>query len=104
MNIPKQIKIGAHTYKVAYPYHFKERGDLIHGQIDHPVCEIRVNDVDSSGNARNETQVLRALIHEIIHGVENAWGLDFDEKTVGALAEGFTAVIIDNGFVRIPNE
>ncbi|MDP3937667.1 MAG: hypothetical protein Q8R92_05975 [Deltaproteobacteria bacterium] len=41
------------------------------------------------------------VLHEVLHAVENAMGLEVDEERVTRLATGLLAVIRDNpGFVR----
>lgn len=103
MKIPKTIKIGAHTFKVLFPYQYTERSDYA-GSINYSRNEIRITGIDENGWERAETRVLSTLIHEVLHAIdENAghmiFGSEGEEEKIEALAEGLTAVLVDNGFV-----
>jgi hypothetical protein len=103
MNIPKTLKIGCHLYKVICPYEFKERGDLT-GQQDPSLLEIRIDNRDSySHQHRADSTVKVTLIHEILHAIDSAAGLNElngntkeQERIVEALAQGLCQVFTDN--------
>lgn len=110
MKIPKQIKIGAHVYKVLFPYAFHEEPNYV-GQADHELGEIRLRMVETSGEERLNTRVLSTFIHEIIHCIDQNAGRDLfpeeeKEAKVSLLAEGLTAILIDNKLINpeIENE
>lgn len=74
-------------------------------QQDMPECAGRTQNTTQriqlcDGNAREYT--LDTLLHEVIHAVEDATALEFEEDEVHALAGGLTAVLLDNpAFVRL---
>lgn len=100
MNFPDKVKVGAHEYKVLIPYKFRERSDY-QGQADHSLLEIRVNEDDFCGVRRAETKILGTFIHEVIHCISETWEIGLEEKQVIQLEEGFLAVLIDNGWVKV---
>ena len=100
IKLPKQLKIGGHTYKILYPYKFAERTDL-YGQCDGDVMEIRLMGVDGGNNELPLTHVYQSLIHEVFHAIDRVirrrlfTGKE-GEDTLDALAESVLQVIVDN--------
>lgn len=105
MKIPDKLKIGGHQYKVIFPYHFKELNSA-HGQHDATVNEIRINDLDSAGIKRADSQISVTLIHEIMHALDRLTGQDRlgdsdnSEKYLACLAEMIYQFLTDNGFLK----
>jgi hypothetical protein len=103
--LPESLKVGAHTYKVLYPYQFKETE--LQGQADHLLLEIRVKSVDTCGNKVPETVSLRTLLHEMLHAVDRVYndGVITDapdgERSIECLAQGLTQVLLDNGLLKL---
>ena len=100
MKLPQTVMVGAHTYKVLFPYKFKERADYA-GQADHSLLEIRICEGDSCENKRADSKIMGTLIHEVIHCVSETWTIGLEEKQVEQLEEGFMAVLVDNGWLKL---
>lgn len=100
VKFPVTVKVGAHTYRVLFPYCFKENTSLC-GQADHSLLEIRVAGVDQGGNPRAETKILGVFIHELIHCVDSSWGIGLKEEQVEQLEEGLLTVLVDNGWLKL---
>jgi hypothetical protein len=103
MKIPKEIKVGAHTFKVFFPYCFKET-NIYNGYAHHERLEIMVAGVDEGGSPRAGTKILATLLHELIHCIDvnsggDMFSDDVRERNITVLSEGLTAVLIDNGFI-----
>lgn len=100
MDFPDKVKVGAHEYKVLFPYKFKERDDYA-GQADHLLLELRVTETDPCGNKKAESKIIGTLLHEIIHAVSVTWDIGLEEGQVIKLEEGLLSVMVDNGFLKI---
>lgn len=105
MKIPKTLKIGAHSYKVLFPYRFTERADCV-GMHIKATTELKITDCDDTGNKRALSDIYVSLIHEILHAIDYrfAHGIiaknEIGEDIITALAEGLTAFLIDNGYLK----
>ena len=104
IKLPSKLKIGAHLYKVLYPYEWDERDD-IHAQHDPTKHELRV------GNRGDEGTTWVGLLHEVLHAIDSTSGHDrlekIEEQTetasyVNALAEGLYQVLNDNKLLNKP--
>ncbi len=105
MDIPKTLKIGGHIYKVMFPYHFKERGDL-DGQHDRSVRELRICENDGCGSQRAISDIFVTLIHEIFHAFDAISGHeifqgDEGEKRIRAMSECAFAFLVDNKYLKL---
>lgn len=92
----KQVKVGAHVFKVLFPYCFKERMDL-KAQTDFNKCVIKIQGTDRGGNFISQSALNVSLIHELLHDIDfvyNNQGLH--EAEITRLAEGLTQVLQDN--------
>ena len=93
MKIPNKVKIGWKTYKVkqksATQTLIKEPEALC-GSIYYDYQEIYIN---KDFNKKHQKAV---LIHEVVHGISEMYGLDFDEKTVTTFSNGLNTAIKDN--------
>lgn len=103
MILPDKVKVGAHEYKVLYPYFFRERVDYS-GQADHALCEIRIRNEDGVGNIKAMSNTLETFFHEVIHCVDMVWCVGLEEKQVEQLAQGMLTVLIDNGWLKIADK
>ena len=100
MIIPKKVKVGGHTYKVLFPYNFRERVDL-DGQVDHNVAEIRVSGSDTNSVKRTRSMIEQVFFHELLHCIDFAYnGSKLDDDTVERISQGLYAVLKDNGFLK----
>ena len=86
--LPKSVALGGHTYKVIYPYTFKENNDLC-GQVDHQSLEIRVAAVKQNGAPRPPSKIHETFLHELLHAVDCIYNnSQLDEATISRLSEG----------------
>ena len=102
MQLPNTIKIGGHTYKVIFPYIFKERLDL-QGQHDFAVKEIRLASVDMANQERVTSDVYVTFIHEVLHAIDAITGHHIFENNENAI-EGFSEclyqILVDNEWIE----
>lgn len=100
MNLPSEVKIGGHSYKVFFPYVFKERSD-VGGFVNFGRNEIMLADIDANGNKLPRGTLLVRFLHEIIHAIIYQSGqeanIQDEEALVIALSEGLFQVLNDNG-------
>lgn len=88
INLPKEVKLGSHTYTVIFPYTFTEV-DNFKGQIDYDLNEIRISRLTPGGVQRSDTDILQTFIHELLHGVYHTIGrsdICNDEGTIDGAA------------------
>lgn len=99
--IPAEQKIGAHFYKIIFPYIFKEQGDKL-GLCDCCMKIIYLSAIAPyTGESRPASAILETLIHEALHAIDNNAGMnvllgDEGEKVCAALAHGLTQWLLDN--------
>lgn len=95
MKRPSRIRILGKRFEVSYIAPGEPplmESDM--GEID---CDKQTIAVSDGLPLENEQDT---VLHEVLHGVENAMGLDLDEAAIRSLATGLLAVIKDNrGFV-----
>lgn len=102
MEIPKEIKIGFRTYDVIYPHPFKDTNHC--GMADYQRQEIRLGADGDNGCKYKPEYILQALMHEVIHCIENSSELrvfrnvdgSVNESMVDGWAEWLCMVLIDN--------
>jgi len=100
MKIPKQVKIGGHTYKVLYPYQFKERSDVF-GTCNSARNEIRLTNLDGNGFKLPMDVIEQNFIHELLHAISIVYYNDnLEEKTVEVLSQGLYQVLSDNKMLK----
>jgi len=100
MKIPKQIKIGGHTYKVKEDHKFVERSDLL-GLCDHYQRIIFITPFDVNGAKRGRTGIEETFIHELLHAVDEIYNSKkLEEDTVKRISEGLYQVFKDNDLLR----
>jgi len=90
MKIPKSVKIGAYTYKVKTVKVLTHNGNDLTGLCDNDKCVISILD----GMTKVDEKIV--LIHECLHAIENAYGIQIGEKRVGKLDHALTALLTDN--------
>lgn len=88
--IPKSVQVGGHTYSIKFADEMRDEGDW--GRVHHRRQVIEINP------ARPESQKFEALIHEILHLVNNVY-LDskLDEAELDSISEGMTQALISLG-------
>ena len=105
MNRPKTVKVGGHNYKVLWPYKFQERDD-VSGQCDYVLNELRIAEVDGSGNERAISSQTVSFIHELLHAIDIASGHKVfinNEPAIEGISEGIYQVLVDNGWLPKDN-
>lgn len=89
VKVPKQIKIGSHTYAVMYRYHLgKDEG--FRGTIEHRPQEIHIDPINPLSQ-RNVT-----LLHECIHLITTVWSVGLDDDAIDRIAEGLGELLYNN--------
>lgn len=88
MKIPKQLKIGAHTYKVEVTDSGLDLGD--YGELD-----IETNTIKISSKLP-QTNKESTLIHEIMHAINTT----LDHELLDSLAEQVYQVLKDNKLLK----
>ena len=93
MNIPEKIKIGWKEYAIIkkdYDSDLVSGGDECYGQIFPSTRKLYIN------NCYDDEQKKATLIHEVLHGMDDIWGIDLKEEQVETLANAIYTVIKDN--------
>lgn len=93
MEIPKKIKIGWKEYEVIEKgsnLDLTSGGDECYGTLYPDRRKLYIN------NSFDEEQKKATLIHEIIHGIDDLFGIGLKEEQVEALGHGIYTVIKDN--------
>lgn len=95
--LPKEITVSYRTFKVVFPYHFKERADL-YAQTDYPSDEIRISDIDDRGVKLSEQVIKELLIHEILHIIDYIYNgkHELTEEANTRMSNGLTQVLMDS--------
>jgi len=106
MKLPETIKVCGLTYRIEFPYHFKERGDIC-GQHDGQMQVIRIDDLDSYDHSlRPDSSILVTFIHELLHAVDYVSGRrifegDEGEGIVKCFSQIIYQILNDNGFLEV---
>ena len=74
------------------------RGHRLWGCINHTPQEIEINSTSAPDRQ------FSILLHEAIHAIENDRGIELKEEQVMQVANGISAFLLDNGFVRLKDE
>ena len=98
MRIPTKIKILYKEYTVEHEPNLHDQGGDLYGQIDYMIEKIYLNPNSS------EEQQKATLIHEIVHGLSDMYGIGLKEKQVEKLGNAFYMLIRDNPGVFIEGE
>ncbi len=99
MKIPNKIKIAGTPFKVIKNYKFKEQ--ILNGQIDYELGEIRLSFIDRGGCKRIKERIEETLIHEILHGINEFYNAgQLNEETISRLSHGIYQVFNDNKMLR----
>lgn len=90
MNIPEKVKILFKTYDVQQEKNLHDMEGDLYGQIHYLPERIILNE-DST-----EEQKKATLIHELIHGLDEAYIIGLKEKQVEKLGNALYMLIRDN--------
>jgi hypothetical protein len=102
VKLPRKLVIGGHEYEVVFPHKFQEANYW--GLHDGIAKKLLITDVDSQGNPRPRSSVLKTLWHEIFHALIQVWvrgpleNLEESdlENLVDSLAEGMVQFTREN--------
>lgn len=104
IDLPDNLRIGVHDYKVMDRHKFKETAKY-QGQCDHSLMELRIKRVDEGGNEREGSNVLVTYLHELVHAIDYVYcnygvtNSSDGETLISGLAEGLAQVLVDNGML-----
>ena len=106
--LPTVSKIGAHIYKIVYPYHFeKTPNGKYHGMVRTNQQEIRIDSQDIHGELIHPLCSIVSYWHEIIHEIDELAGSHvFNDGTretedkLDAFVELLLAFLVDNGHLE----
>lgn len=90
MIIPKSVKVLYKEYMIEQQENLHSEGGELYGQIHYNPEKILLN-ADSS-----EEQKKATLVHEIIHALDEMYGIGLKEKQVEKLGNGVYMLIKDN--------
>ena len=93
MNIPDKVRIAGVDYAIEYKERLidTESHVALVGQIDYDNAKILIEPT-----VQDKQSQCRTLLHEILHGLERHFKLDFEEDEIDNLANGLYMVIKDN--------
>ena len=96
MNIPKQIKVGGHTYNISLVKgedYSKGRDNW--GRTYHSEKKILID------KEIERTQMEQTFIHEMLHCVDQVYNANsLEEEEITRLAEGLYQVLKDNRLIK----
>lgn len=91
MIIPDTVKILFKKYTVCRDNNMRnDKGDLLYGQIDHIEQLITLNE-DAGIEQQKAT-----LMHEMVHGLDELYGIGLKEKQVEKLGTALYMLVRDN--------
>lgn len=88
--LPDTLKIGWKNYFIYPGEEFLNSGDELYGQIDYQKNRILIR--ASNTQAQSEC----TLIHEVLHGISDMYGIEMSEETVTRLANALYTMLCDN--------
>lgn len=89
VKIPKQIKLGVHSYGIRYNSHLRcDEGSVGCSRHRSQVIEIEPDQADS--------QKYETFIHEVLHIIDRQYSCRLDEDDVDRIAEGFADFLFNN--------
>ena len=90
MVIPERIKILFKEYQIEQREGLHDGADDLYGQICYFDEKILLN------SSCSEDQNKATLIHEIVHGLDEMYGIDLKEKQVEKLGNAFYMLLKEN--------
>ena len=91
MIIPDSAQILYKKYTVGFDSNMRnDKGDLLYGQIDHIEQLITLNE------AAGIEQQKAILMHEMVHGLDELYGIGLKEKQVEKLGVALYMLVRDN--------
>jgi hypothetical protein len=97
IRVPDELRIGPFSYKISRVERLDDSGKELYGHVTFGEDIIQIS---SRFNHRRATV---ALLHEIIHGIDDLFMLGLSEREVDCLAKGLVMVLEQNG-LRVERE
>jgi len=90
MKVPKEIKVGSHTYAIRFNQDVTDAGE--YGRVNHRTQLMEL------APERPQSQRATSLIHELLHIVNNVYNnRRCQEDDIDALAEGLGQILKEQG-------
>ena len=90
-----QIKVGPVIYKETFKKNLRgDEGQRLFGQVQHLPREIEL-DASLAG-----VELLLTRWHEVLHALEDLYGVILSESEVSLLSTGIVQILLDNDFMR----
>ena len=96
MNIPKELKIGGHIFKVDLIDRFKENLTDEAGSCCVSTCRIIINNKEEVVKSYQE----EVFIHEIIEAILEMNDIEVEHNVLSTLSQGLYQVFQDNGLLK----
>lgn len=90
MKIPREVKIGWKKYGIVSAGEALNSGGALYGQIDYDRQTITLRETNT-GEQDEET-----LIHEVLHGISDMYGMEMTEDFVAKLSNVVYTFLKDN--------
>lgn len=90
MKIPREVKIGWKKYSIVSASEALNSGGALYGQIDYDRQTITLRETNT-GEQDEET-----LIHEVLHGISDMYGMGMTEDLVARLSNALYTFLKDN--------
>jgi len=90
IKIPREIKVGAHSYRIILTPQLKIDQDK-RGIVDH-----RRQTIELEGSMPN-TMLVAVLLHEVVHIIDEVYSCHTDEDTTDRIAQGLTDMFYNMG-------
>ena len=95
MRIPREVKVGAYTWKVVYKKVIIFEGGECDGLCDSDNFIIYL----SKTRCKNRQNLEETFLHECLHAIEKSINLDIGEDAVTRVATGLYAFLKDNKYI-----
>ena len=82
-NLPKKIIVGDIIYKIRYLKRMRDFGEI---DLDNRIIRIRINSPDTKN----------ALLHEVLHAIEDYFAIEATEQGSECYANGLRMVFLNN--------
>jgi hypothetical protein len=90
-----KIKVGPVLYEVLFVEKLRnDEGQELFGQADHGPSLIRLNTTNT------DSQNFLTLWHEVVHCIENVYGVQLSEEGTIQLSTGIALALLDNPVLR----
>lgn len=90
MRIPQEVKVLYKEYQVSEVENLHDGKDVLYGQIQYLPEKIFLH------AGASEEQKKATLLHELIHGMDEMYGIGLKEKQVAKLGNALYSLVRDN--------